>query len=179
MKQAYFFLAIILMGGFASAQITLNTSAWPSPGSDFSFSFDNSSHPDSTILNATGANQSWDFSTLTPFGNYSETYFDISNSPHQNDHPDADFWKLECAPCGGTGPDTLFYYYLSDVNGFYKTEVGVVLNGTYITFPFASPDTLITSLFTFGSNHTYYSDWYGIGQPMDTLHAERLSLIHI
>lgn len=172
MKTALHLLLLLPIS--IQAQITLNTNAWPMGAVTNNYVY---GYPSSVaIVSATGAGQTWDFSSVATVGSDVIEYFATPGSFHGSSHPTSTSWDIECAPCGGgaSDPDSVFNYYRADVHGFYMTEVGVIFPGFgYQTATFVHPDTLYSDQYTYGTTHTYFSDYYFIG--FDTIHAQTIS----
>lgn len=62
MKKALLITSLLAMAGFSKAQITIHSNIIPAAGDSFLYS----NPVDTNISTATGANMTWDFSTMTP-----------------------------------------------------------------------------------------------------------------
>jgi hypothetical protein len=136
-----FLISAILLSQFSLAQITITNSNMPSAGS--SFLMDNATPPGNLDLNQTGANYTWDFSSLTANTSTTDSFVSVSSTPfayqfffnNQFLYPDnkADFaaasTDLNLPSQLPITVEEVINYYKKPADGFYVVGFGASLSG--------------------------------------------------
>jgi|GEM_PF-6242156 len=102
----FLFLFVLLMSLGAIAQPTATSSIIPEPGDSIHLI---RSQTNNFLESSTGANQTWDFSSLSPDPGNAEFYFKFFN-PEDTPHGD----RYPTAQLAAMNPDSQFVYYIFD-----------------------------------------------------------------
>ena len=157
MKKIYvLFTSIFLASAAAIAQPTLNSANWPTAGtSETSYGLDATSASEGSA----GANQTWNFASLTPTGSSTLLqYVAPSSTQYFSSFPSSNSAAITPSI---SGTQTGYAYY--DLNSSYLDLMGFVSNdgaGTVINFPYSDRQRALIFPFTF--NSTFTDSYYGV-----------------
>lgn len=183
MRKKLLLLAVVFTGTL-SAQITISSSDMPNSGDSVLISVTTSI--DSNYVDSTGANYTWDYSTLTPnFQRYEKfdspltfpipfnLLFNPFNTTYGNENN-----ILTSLPIPGVTLDMAYDFLKESSSKFRQVGAGYTINGIPLPFVYSSDDVIyrfpMNYLNTDTSDYTFGLPIPGIGYYGQTGHRENI-----
>jgi hypothetical protein len=145
--KKFYTLLLLAISSIAMAQPTFNSSNFFTIGTTFNYQDITST---SLSPGSAGANQTWNFGSLTPGANpYSNEYISPSGAPGSSNYPTATVVAKV-----GTSPNFSYAYYTNSSASAQINGVWTNASGTTLAIVYSNPQTVVNYPLTYGSTGT-------------------------
>jgi hypothetical protein len=132
----------------ATGQPTLNSSVFPVPGTTFYYQ---DANPGGLLPGPAGANQTWNFSTVTPTGSpVLQNFVTPASTPYSSSHPGATVCETISDGAGGF----IYAYYISNTSATELKGISFLSGTTPVNFIYSNTQKVLQYPLTYTNSFT-------------------------